>query len=270
MENFLGMEKLLETCAQHLGVDINDANKSALVQRCKLISQQNEILKNKILETTPIHWEKIINDHKAHHHEWYNFISKEITLDEFAGFMLENKYWPTFLFMLEKILSCQFLPQSKKAIEENIKDEFQPEAHALLMKRLMEAIKKRASDSLELGLDSTLVDRTLIFYYGYFIEPWHLVGSLFATEHMGTHRVIAMQQGGERLGFTEHELAFTIVHSQCDEHHAENWLQEVIAPSIASRPELAPLIAAGIADCLETSAAYLDFLLHRVQVKEIN
>ena len=74
-----------------------------------------------------------------------------------------------------------------------------------------------------------------------------------------------MDSGLRRLGLSEHELAFTTTHAQCDDHHAQDWLDRVIVPSIERRPELARSIADGIAECLDTSKDYLDFLLRRAK-----
>ena len=70
--------------------------------------------------------------------------------------------------------------------------------------------------------------------------------------------------GLRRLGFDEHARAFTITHSECDDHHARDWLERVIVPSIERDEALRAPIAKGIAACLDTSEQYLDFLMNRV------
>jgi hypothetical protein len=86
---------------------------------------------------------------------------------------------------------------------------------------------------------------------------------VFATETLGTRRVICMGRGLERLGLNDHERMFTTIHAECDDHHASDWLERVILPAIARDASVRPRIAAGIAACLETSHAYLDFLSNR-------
>ena len=66
-----------------------------------------------------------------------------------------------------------------------------------------------------------------------------------------------------RLGLSEHERMFKTIHADCGDHPAGNWLERVILPSIAFDDSVRPRIAAGIAACLETSHAYLDFLSTR-------
>jgi hypothetical protein len=151
-------------------------------------------------------------------------------------------------------------------VQENIADEREPVPHAGLMRRLMEAVRHRARPDLELTAHPTLVDRTLAFYYGYYCDAWHLVGSVFATERMATRRVSCMDEGLRRLGFDDHARAFTITHSECDDHHARDWLERVIVPSIERNEPLRAPIAKGIAACLDTSEQYLDSLMNRVIV----
>jgi hypothetical protein len=208
-------------------------------------------------------WESIIIDHRAHRHPWYEQLAYEVSLREYATFFLENWALPSFLTMVERTLDAQICDEGRKAILRNIEDEQAPVPHADLMRRLIIALKKKAGDGLKLETYPSLIDRTLIFHYGYFIDPWHLVGSLFATEVMAYHRMAHMKLGLERLGFDEHEIEFIHIHLTCDEHHARDWRAGVIVPSIRLRPQLRRPIAEGIAACLETSASYLDDLGRR-------
>jgi pyrroloquinoline quinone (PQQ) biosynthesis protein C len=210
-------------------------------------------------------WESLILAHPAHRHEWYDFIKDEITVDELAQFLLENNRYPTFLRLLEAIAAVQICEDGRRAVQENIADEQEPVPHAGLMRRLMEAVRDRARPDLELMAHPTLVDRTLVFYYGYYCDAWHLVGSVFATERMATRRVSCMDEGLRRLGFDDRARAFTITHSECDDHHARDWLERVIIPSIERDQRLRAPIAKGIAGCLDTSEQYLDFLMNRVR-----
>ena len=180
-----------------------------------------------------------------------------------AVFLLENRHYPVFLHLLEAIRGVQIYEDGRKAVEENIADEHEPVPHADLMRRMMEAVRSRAREKLELASYPALADRTLVFYYGYFRDPWHLVGSVFATERMGTRRVRCMDRALRRLGLSDHELAFTTTHSECDDHHATDWLVRVIVPSIERQPEVRESIARGIAECLDTSRRYLDFVFRR-------
>jgi hypothetical protein len=255
---------LLERCATNLKESRVDAMDRTLLRRWNAgLEHETDSLAMRLAATGAPDWEAAVTAHEAHRHYWYDFVEDEITIDEMAGFLLENGHHPSFLALLERIRDAQFLDDARAAIDENIADEQRPEPHAELMRRLMMAVKRRARPDIPLTLPPALVDRTLVFYYGYFCDPWHLVGSVFATERMGTRRVICMGRGLERLGLSEHERMFTTIHAECDDHHADDWLERVILPSIAHDDGVGPRIAAGVAACLETSQAYLDFLSNR-------
>jgi Iron-containing redox enzyme len=256
---------LLKRCAEKLAVEqLGTADLDLLEQWNGRVRRHSSELTERFVAAPLADWEELIVQHDAHRHAWYDFFSHDITIDEAAAFLLENKNYPAFLRLLEKIAEVQICAEAVDAIAANIADEHEPEPHAELMRRLMQAVRARARHDLALAEYPSLVDRTLVFYYGYYCNPWHLVGSVFATECMGTRRVVCMDQGLRRLGLSGHELAFTIIHSQCDDHHASDWLERVIIPTVALQPGLRRSIAEGIATCLVTSSDYLSFLLRRV------
>jgi pyrroloquinoline quinone (PQQ) biosynthesis protein C len=261
-----GAVSLLERCATQMeGGGLSEAELRRLESWCSRACERSRSTED-FLSAAPAEWESLILAHPAHHHAWYGFIKEEITTDELAQFLLENRHYPTFLRLLEAIEAVQICEDGRRAVQENIADEQEPVPHAGLMRRLMEAVRHRARPDLELAVYPTLVDRTLVFYYGYYCDAWHLVGSVFATERMATRRVSCMDEGLRRLGFDEHARAFTITHSECDDHHARDWLERVIVPGIERDETLRAPIAKGIAACLDTSEQYLDSLMNRVIV----
>lgn len=257
-------DNLLVNCGfTHLDGKLESADKMQLLRWNRNVQRSCLPLSSQFLNTPLQYWDDLICAQRAHTHPWYDFISKEISINQMAEFLLENKHYPVFLKLLEVIRDAQFCNSAIAAVQENIEDEHQPEPHAELMKRLMIAVKERASDKIKLKSSTTLIDRTLVFYYGLYHQPWHLVGSVFATERMGTRRVQHMHMGLKRLGLTDHELAFTIVHAECDDHHAGEWLDKVIIPSVEKSPQLKKMLARGVAECLQTSELYLDYAMER-------
>jgi len=260
----MNLVSLLERCSTNLAEARVDVMDGTLLRRWNAgLEHETDPLAMRLVASGLAEWDAAVTAHEAHRHYWYDFVEDEITIDEMAGFLLENGHYPSFLALLERIRDAQFLDDARAAIDANIADEQRPEPHAELMRRLMMGVKRRARPDIPLTHPPALVDRTLVFYYGYFCDPWHLVGSVFATETLGTRRVICMGRGLERLGLSEHERMFTTIHAECDDHHAGDWLERVIRPSIASDESLRPRIAAGVAACLDTSHAYLDFLSNR-------
>jgi Iron-containing redox enzyme len=210
-------------------------------------------------------WTQVILEHRAHLHPWYDVLANDATIEEFAAFMLENRWFPAFLPLAEHALRAQICDEARAALQRNIDDEQVPVPHAELMSRLMSALKSRASDGLQLEVYPSLVDRTLVFYHGYYLDVWSLIGSLYVTETVAFRRLQGMNLGLQRLGLTAHDLEFIRVHMTCDEDHARDWSDGVIGPSFRLEPSLRPSIARGIAVCLETSARYLDSLVRRLE-----
>ena len=189
-------------------------------------------------------------------------LAKDASLDQFATFMLENRGFPAFLPMVERAMPAQVCDEARAAFQRNIDDEQLPVPHADLMRRLMGALRSRAGE-LRFPEHPSRIDRTLTFHYGYHLDVWSMIGSLYVTEVMALHRLQAMGEGLTRLGLTRHELEFVHVHMECDEEHGRDWSEGVIAPTLRLKPDLLEPIAAGIAVSLETSALYLDHLVQR-------
>ena len=204
-------------------------------------------------------WTDITLSHRSHGHRWYDVLARDATLDEFATFMLENRTFPAFLPMVARAMPAQLCDEARAALQRNIDDEQIPVPHADLMRRLMAALQSRAG-TLQFRDHASRIDRTLTFHYGYYLDIWSMIGSLYVTEVMAVHRLEAMGHGLERLGLTREELEFVHVHLGCDEEHGREWSECVIAPTLARQPDLLLSIAAGIAVSLETSALYLDHL----------
>ena len=255
--------KLLIRCAEALDGDLAPGDVEALARWHAEAAPRARDLTGQLVASEAAAWPEAILCHRAHTHPWYGYLAECSDIACFAAFMLENRYFPAFLPMLDKIRGVQICDRGRQAVDDNIADEHVPVPHNQLMARLMEAVRNEGSPNLTLSLYPSLIDRTLVFYYGYFCAPWHLVGSLFATELMGVHRVTQMGIGLRRLGIAEHDLGFIAIHSQCDDEHARQWREGVILPSIARAPQLKRIMAAGIAECLDSSARYLDDLLSR-------
>jgi hypothetical protein len=256
--------ELLKVCAEQLGSGHDGQLRPKLQDWWRTRREQAAPLAEQLLTRGEPAWTEEILRHRAHRHPWYEQLVNDVSLQAYAAFMLENWAFPAFLPLVERALSAQISEPGRAAVLRNIQDEQIPVPHTELMRRLMGAIKARAGHGLRLESFPTLVDRTLVFYYGYHCDAWHLIGSLYATEAMAHHRMTKMGAGLERLGFSSTDLEYISIHLNCDDHHASDWSDEVVLPSIALNPELRIPIAYGIASCLETSARYLDDLSLRV------
>ena len=222
-----------------------------------------------LMSRPPFGWTEAILEHRAHRHPWYDALAAEVTLAEFAMFMLENRRFPAFLPLAQRALKAQICDEGRAALQRNIDDEQVPVPHAELMARLMGALKTKAGEGLRLDVYRSLVDRTLVFYYGFYFDVWSLIGSLYVTEAVAFHRLQHMNVGLQRLGLTAHELEFISVHMTCDEDHARDWSDGVVGPTLRLDPSVRRSIAEGIAVCLETSARYLDRQVQRLKEQRV-
>ena len=253
-------EDLLRTCVRGMGSQLSAPEQIALRRWWTMHQRRSGPLATKLLAQPESTWTDAVLRHRAHRHVFFDELAERANVVEFASFLLENWALPPFLKLVERALQVQICDASCAALLRNIHDERGPPPHAELMHNLVTAVKKRAGESVSVELGQSLIDRTLIFYYGYYCDPWNLVGSLFATEMMGQHRMARMGAGLTRLGFQPSELEFIRVHIECDEGHARDWMESVLVPTIRANPELSIPIAAGIAACLVTSGHYLDDL----------
>ena len=256
-------EELLHACVRGMGSQLSSRDEAALRRWWTIQQRRSHLLATELLAQREPAWTDALLQHRAHRHAFFDELAERADAREFARFLLENWALPPFLRLVERAMHAQICDVSRAALMRNIRDELLPTAHAELMRTLMVAIKERAGPGLSLDLGQSLIDRTLIFYYGYYCDAWNLVGSLFATEMMGHHRMLKMGAGLTRLGFQPSELEFIRVHIECDEGHARDWMESVLLPSIRINSELRAPIAAGIATCLVTSARYLDDLSRR-------
>jgi pyrroloquinoline quinone (PQQ) biosynthesis protein C len=254
---------LLHVCAESMGSHLDERHERALHGWWHEVRPRSAPFTELLLARTDIDWAGEILKHRAHRHPWYDVLADRVSVEEYAIFLLENRQFPAFLPLVERTLEAQVTDQGRAAVRHNIHDEEEPVPHAELMRRLMQAVKARAGD-VPLATYPSLIDRTLVFYYGYYCDPWHLVGSLCAMEVLANDRMTKMDAGLRRLGFDPADLEYIRVHLDCDEDHAREWIDDVIVPSAERNPLLRRPIAEGTAACLETSARYLDDLRARI------
>src|SRR5262249_23541529 len=239
-------QELLHACVRGMGSQLSSQEEAALRRWWTIQQWRSRPLATELLAQREPAWTDAVHQHRAHRHAFFDELAERADVPEFARFMLENWALPPFLRLVERALQAQICDVSRAALIRNLRDELLPTAHAELMRTLMMAIKERAGPGLSLDLGQSLIDRTLIFHYGYYCDAWNLVGSLFATEMMGHHRMLKMGAGLTRLGFQPSELGFIRVHIECDQGHARHWMESALLPSLRTNPALPTPMAAGI------------------------
>jgi len=261
---------LLDWCCNNMeSGQLDTVGEAALRGWWKLEKKGADPLTEALVCRPATEWTDAILEHRAHRHPWYDSLAREVTLDEFARFMLENRKFPAFLPLAQRAFKAQICNEARAALRRNIDDEQIPVPHAELMGRLMGALKARVGEGLQLDEYPSLVNRTLVFYYGYYLDVWSLIGSLYVTEVVASHRLQCMNTGLRRLGLSAHELEFIHIHMTCDEDHARDWSDAVIGPTLLIDPSVRRSIAEGITVCLETSARYLDWQVQRLNKRSV-
>src|SRR5262249_55375710 len=156
--------ELLMTCAQRMGSQLPDRERRELRTWWAGQRSRSHGLFLRILALRDLDAESTIDDHRAHRHGWYEQLANEVSIDEFAAFLLENGSFPAFLPLLQRLLSVQITDEGRAAIGRNIADERIPVPHAELMKRMIVAVKEKSGPDVELHSYPSLIDRTLVFY----------------------------------------------------------------------------------------------------------
>ncbi len=84
------------------------------------------------------------------------------------------------------------------------------------------------------------------------------IGMLQATELVVPGRLERQIEGWRRVGLTDAEMRYLLEHVVVDVEHAEGWLNHVIAPLAAMRPDLLGEVGIGILRRLDCALAVCD------------
>jgi hypothetical protein len=255
--------ELLKVCVARMGSRLEPAEERALDHWWARERGHRSAFASALLALPESAWGAAILQHPAASHPWYGRLAHDVDVREYATFLLENAAYPSFLPLVRRTLDLPLTDTARAAIVRNIEDEQVPVPHADLMRRLFLAVKAKAGPDVSLASYPSLVERCLVLYHGYYREPWTLIGALYATEAIAHYRLEHMGKGLERLGFEAADMEFIRVHLACDDDHASDWGDNVIAASVHRDPRVRVPIAEGIAACLETSARYFDDLCLR-------
>lgn len=208
-------------------------------------------------------WGSAIAMHRAHRHPFYDELATSGYVHDYAQLLLESWVLPAFLPLVERVFEVQTQTEGIEALLAKIHQEQAAAGRTELMRQLTMAVAVHAqADSACLDLHDSLNDRALVFYYGYFCDPWQLAGALFASEVMAAHQAAMIGTGLARLGYPAEDLQLIQARSATAQTEPDSWL-ELFGPAMDMKPAVREAIAQGIAACLETCARYLDDLERR-------
>lgn len=86
------------------------------------------------------------------------------------------------------------------------------------------------------------------------------IGMMLATELMVPGRLDQQIAGWRRVGLTDQDMSYLIIHTVVDVEHAAGWMNEVVKPLIKKNPSFIPDIALGMARRLEHAAEVCDYM----------
>ena len=86
------------------------------------------------------------------------------------------------------------------------------------------------------------------------------IGMMLATELMVPGRLDQQIEGWRRVGLSDDDMRYLIIHTVVDVEHAAGWMNEVVKPLIKKDPSFIPAIAFGMARRLEHAAQVCDHM----------
>ncbi len=87
-----------------------------------------------------------------------------------------------------------------------------------------------------------------------------LVGMMLATEVLVPAQLERTIAGWRRVGLSDSDLRYMLEHVETDVAHGDGWVNRVVAPVLAARPDVGPDIAAGALHHLEILSRLYDRL----------
>jgi pyrroloquinoline quinone (PQQ) biosynthesis protein C len=84
------------------------------------------------------------------------------------------------------------------------------------------------------------------------------IGMLLATELVVPGRIDRQIDGWRRLGLTDEDMHYLREHVTVDVEHAQGWLDHVVVPLAAARPDLMPAVGLGVLRRLDAALKVCD------------
>lgn len=227
-------------------------------------------LRSLVENETPENWISLLSHQSCADHPWYSYLEAHAPIHSYQDFFTEESKMPAFIPLLNRCLLSSTCVESAKAIAGNLYDEIYPELHSKLFKNMLGAIGELSLNPEDYSEE--LTDTNLTYFYGYYCDVDFLVGALLATEFLVPNRTKAMQKGLDRLGIDRSSTVFLKIHSDCDEHHALDWLNSFVLPELQQSIDRKSSFSQGIACRILTSNKYLDFKFSGIKssIKEVS
>lgn len=94
------------------------------------------------------------------------------------------------------------------------------------------------------------------------------IGMLLATELVVPGRIDRQIDGWRRVGLVDEEMRYLLEHVTIDVEHAQGWLDNVVVPLAAHRPDLLPEVAIGVLRRLDAALAVCERAVRELRPAE--
>lgn len=133
--------------------------------------------------------------------------------------------------------------------------------HTHLFHRLTDALGVRAPEADELPWQVLSGANLMLWSCVPRRNAFRAQGTLGAVELLAPQRCTRLTAGAARVGIPKKAMVYYAAHAIVDVGHAEGWLDHVVAPQVAERPEARVGIAEGLMARADASLDYFDYAL---------
>jgi hypothetical protein len=211
----------------------------------------------------------LTHTHPAARHPLYEYIARETSLNGFRLFISQESTVDARFDDLLALTQLGFSGESKLEIGRNYWDELgngdASRVHTSMFRRILDAIGFPVPDDRELDTTALRCGNLLLALASHRIHADYAIGALGITEALAPRRFARVLQAGERLGIESQPLEYFREHISIDVHHTRQWVENVIERRLSTKPSALRQIGSGVLMRLNTSVAYCDALLTRLQ-----
>lgn len=206
--------------------------------------------------------------HPAARHALYDYIADEISLDGFRTFISHESTVDARFDDLLALAQLGFSGGKKLEVARNYWDELgagrAARVHTTMFNHVFDAIGYEATDAADLGVTALACGNLLLALVSYRSYSNYAIGALGITEALAPYRFTKVLKAGARLGIDAHAMEYFREHVRVDGHHTEQWIENVIEPTVREDPFALSQVCIGVLARLNTSMAYCDALLQQL------
>lgn len=247
---------LLETCAECVAWgQLPDPGREILCAWRETIGAPFAHWAECFLQLPASAWASTIERDAAYTHPWHAFLAHLSPREQLIDFLQEMERFPDLRVLLPLPLEVE-LSESGRCSVLRSREHDAPQA------RDPRAGRAARGPSL---LSLPLAESLAVVYYGYYCDPWHLVGSAFAASRLAPMRAASLESAIERIasealaGPGLRSAVRTLALLDVRLGFAEvDWLEDIIGPAIELDPRVRRSVGLGIAAELRTTHRLLD------------